>query len=365
MADTAEATRTASTDLAVMKPLTAAIVFAPGGVDAILEKITAEVRSVKTDISTPSGRQVVASLAYKVARSKTALDEMGKELVADWKKRSGAVDAERRTIRDKLDALKDEVRKPLNDWENADKLRIEAHEKAVLDIQALLDFGGQEASAAQLQERIDILAARPTRQWEEFHQRANEAVASVTASLTATRDMATKREAERAELERLRAEQIAREQKERDDRIAAEAAEKARLAAEAKARQEAEEVAARAEVERRRVEQEKADAIARAEKAEADKRAAAAKAEDDKRIAAEAAERDRLAAIENERRRVAEEKAVADAATAKREADKKHRTKINNEALAALILLGLTDDQGKAVVAAIARGEVPHVKISY
>src|SRR5258708_3289999 len=99
----------------------------------------------------------MASLASKVARSKTALNEMGKNLVSELKAKTGAIDSERRTIRERLDALKDEVRRPLTDWKNADKERIWAHEKAILDLEALLDFGGQEPSAVELHDRIEIL----------------------------------------------------------------------------------------------------------------------------------------------------------------------------------------------------------------
>jgi septal ring factor EnvC (AmiA/AmiB activator) len=352
-------------ELAVIKPLTAAMVFVPGGVDAILEKIAAEIRSFKPDISTQDGRAQIASIAYKVARSKTALDEMGKDLVAEWKSKAAAVDAERRTIREKLDALKEEVRKPLTDWENADKARIEAHEQAIRDIEALLLFDF-DPTAATLQERIDTLAQRPPRQWDEFCQRASAAISHVGKRLEDMHDVAVKREAERAELERLRAEQVAREQKERDDRIAAAAAEKARFEAEAVAKRAADEAAARAEAERQRIEKEKADAIARAERAEADKKAAAAKAEEDARQAAAAAERNHQAAIENERKRVADAQAAADVETARREADKKHRAKINNEALVAILkAAGISSEQGTNIVIAIAKGEVPHVKISY
>src|ERR1700676_4896268 len=93
--------------------LTPATVFAPGGVEGILSKIETEVRAIDRDISTPDGRENVKSLAYKVARSKTALDEMGKELVSGIKTQAATIDAERRTIRDRLDALKEEVRGPL------------------------------------------------------------------------------------------------------------------------------------------------------------------------------------------------------------------------------------------------------------
>src|SRR5690348_15385756 len=101
--------------------LTPATVFAPGGMEGIISKLEAEVRAIDRDISTPEGREAVKSLAYKVARSKTALDEMGKELVAGIKKQAGAIDADRKLARDRLDALKEEVRGPLTAWEEAEK----------------------------------------------------------------------------------------------------------------------------------------------------------------------------------------------------------------------------------------------------
>jgi hypothetical protein len=358
------AQKSESTDLAVVQKLTPAVVFAPGGVQDILDKITREVRSAQTDISTKAGREAVASLAYKVARSKTALDEMGKTLVADWKTKSAAVDAERRTIREKLDELKDEVRKPLTDWENAEKQRIADHEDAIVSIERMTQFDGP-VSAADIKCRIDALANRTPRQWQEFVQRASESSLRVGKALEDMHDIAVKREAEAAELARFRAEQIAREQKERDDKIAAEAAERARIEAETKAKREADEAAAKAETERKRVEQERADAIARAERAEADRKAAAAKAEQDAKDAAEAAERKQAAAIEAERKRIADDAAREARETTAREANIKHRTKINNEVLAALEQILPSKDLAKAVVTAIAKGEIPHTRIGY
>lgn len=51
-----------------------------GGIDPIIARIEAEVRSHVPDVTTKRGRDAIASLAYKVARSKTTLDEAGKSL---------------------------------------------------------------------------------------------------------------------------------------------------------------------------------------------------------------------------------------------------------------------------------------------
>lgn len=355
-----------SNDLAVIETISAEIVFVPGGVDAILEKITKEVRSIKTDISTAQGRAAVASLAYKVARSKTALDDMGKDLVSELKAKTGAIDAERRVIRQKLDDLKDEVRKPLTDWENADKARIDAHEAALAEIERTASFAVLEPSSDELASRIVYLSELPARDWQEFWARAKDALTAALGTLTKMHGSAVKRETERAELERLRREQAEREQRERDERIAAEAAERARLAAEAKAKREADEAAERAAAEQRRLDQERAAAEARAIKAEQDRIAAEQKSRDDAQAAAEAAERKRLQSIEDERARVAAIQAQEAAETSRREADKKHRAKINNEVVAALRkLAAISEDDAKLVVTEIARGTIPHTRISY
>ena len=58
---------------------------------------------------TEKGRKHFASVAYKVARSKTYIDDLGKNLVADAKKQISLVDAERKSIKDQLDLLKSEI----------------------------------------------------------------------------------------------------------------------------------------------------------------------------------------------------------------------------------------------------------------
>jgi colicin import membrane protein len=350
--------------LVTIETLTPETVFAPGGVEAIISKLEADVRSVKTDMSTASGRKEIASLAHKVARSKTALDDMGKDLVSGLKAQAGKIDAERRVIRDRLDALKDEVRKPLTDWENADKDRIAAHEQALATITQYLTLA-PTASTSELKGFLTEIGQIAQRDWQEFAARATGTVDEVRSRLNKALAESEKRDAEAAELARLRAEQAAREQAEREARIAAEAAAKAKAEAENKAKQDAEEATLRAERERNRVEQERAAAVARAEKAEADRKAAAERAEREAQEASERAERDRLAAIEAERKRVADAAAKEAAETAKREANKRHLAKINGAAVRAFVAGGMTEEAAKLAVTLIARRQIPAISISY
>ena len=74
---------------------------------------------------------------------------------------------------------------------------------------------------------------------------------------------------------------------------------------------------------------------------------------------------DRIAAVAAEQQRQADAKAAEEAAAKGREADKKHRAKVNGEALAALVTAGLSELAAKSAITAIAQGKVPHVKIEY
>ena len=244
---------------AVLEPraLVPAEVFATGGVRALLDKIEREVRAVRTDISTPAGRDQVRSLAYKVARSKTALDAMGKGLTDEWRARTDAVNAERRAIRDRLDALAEQVRKPLTEWEDAEKARVAGHERALAEMVEAPGYGATE-TAAELELRLSYLRSYPARDWREFAQRAADTLAAEIERTERLLAAARKREAEAAELARLRAEEAerarqeaARLQAEREARIAAEAAERAQRQAEERAAHDARVAAEQAEAERR------------------------------------------------------------------------------------------------------------------
>lgn len=302
------------TSLAILgpTPLNPVAIFQPGGVDSLLTRIKAAalLDASKLDISTAKGRAAIASLAMKVAKSKTALETMGKALGEDHYRQWKAIVAERNNIETELDALRDEVRKPLTDWENADKDRVQHHEEMLTEIMALAVFD-HEYTAAMVRQRIDHLNAMPARKWEEFQARADNALRLSSDSLKDMLAAAEKREAEQAELERLRAAEAARLQRERDEKIAQDAADKARKEAEEKA------------------------------------------------------EREKQEAIEAERQRVADAKAAEDAETARREADTKHKAKINNAVKDAIMALGIAEITAKAVVAAIAKGTIPHTKIEY
>ena len=353
----------AQTELAAVPPKESALqVFqAANGLDPYLRKIREEIDAFVPDVTTRKGREAIASIAYKVARSKTALDNVGKDLVAELKEIPKKVDAERKRMRDLLDAWQEEVRRPLNAWQAAEDDRIDKHNERLNWLKSLSDDLGSLASP-QLNGLIaEAEGMQLGPHWEEFEAEAATAKDKVLAELRAALKKREALEYEQAELARLRAESEAREQKEREERIAREAADRARLEAEQKAQSERE-AAQRRELELK-LQAEQAER-ARAQ-AEADRVAAEQRAEQERQAAARRAEQAAEQAREEERRR-------ADAAAAEivrqqeaRERDEAHRRTINRAALDAFIAGGMPESCAKQAVTLIAQRKIPNIAISY
>jgi len=310
-------------ELIVIETINAVEVFSDRrNLEPFLKDIEQVVMAHVPDLSTAQGRSDIASLSYKVAQTKVRLDSLGKKLVEDWKASAKRVDESRKLARDFLDDLKIKARQPLTDWEDAETVRIKA-EKLKLEIEQAHGEALAENSLFDRQKEIE-------RKEAEF--------ARIDAERRAKED----------------AERKVKEQTERDERIRVEAAEKAKNAAEeanAKAKAEAEKKIAEAKVNEERAKREKIEAI---EKAQRDQEAAVKEAERKAKVEAERKERDRL-----------ETEAREKAAVEKKAANAKHRAKINNEAVAGMVSLGVSSTLANALVAAIAAGNIAHVKILY
>jgi len=319
------------TDLVVIEPVNALAVFKSADqIEEILQKVEREVMSFVPDVTTAKGRKEIASLAYKVAQTKTYLDGLGKDLVAELKEVPKLIDANRKTVRDRLDALRDKSRQPYTDWE-AEQERIKQEEEARIAAEKL---------AAQI---------------ESDHEYA----------LLMDKDFDREKAEKEAEAERQR---IAREEE-----LKRQAAEKAKREAEEAAQREIEAAAARERVAllaKERAEQEAKEA---AERAEREKKEAAERAEREKqeaiaaeqRKAQEEADRIRREAEAKEKARLAEEQRIADEASA-RAANEKHRKAIGTAVVKALTeATSLSREQAIEVLCALKDNKIPHTSITY
>ncbi len=318
-------------DLVVIEKKNAMAVFTNNDqLDPLIEAIEKEALSLVPDVTTKKGRDAIASMAHKVARSKTYIDNAGKDLVAELKALPKQIDESRRVVRERLDALKDEVRRPLTEWE-AEQERIKAEEAMLaLHVEALAmneDFDRQLAARIESDHEMALLM--------------NDAF---------DREQAEKK----AEAERQR---IAREEEIKrlaEEKAKREAAEQAQREIDAAAAREREAILAK-----ERAECEQREAVERAER---EKQAAV---EAERRKAQEEADRIRREAEQREQARLAEEKRKVDE-QARREADVKHRKAVGTEIVKALLAnTSLTLDQAIEVLTAVKDGRIPHTGISY
>lgn len=307
----------------------------PDGLDPYLAAIREQVDAFNANpprLTSAAGRKQYAAMAHKIARSKTAIDNVGKELVAELKEVPRKIDASRKVWRDTLDEWKAEVRAPLDEWEREEARRqAEIDERVAAIKTAALDL--DELNLDGLRARLVATQAMDPELCGDF---AIEAFPAKQVAIEAIEKAIADEEARIAEAEAIalkEAEEAKKRQAEREKALEEQAAqrERERLEAAHKAEQEA--------AERKR--REEAEAVERKHREELEKLERAAKAEQE-RIAREAEE------------------------ARKREANKNHRAKINRAALQALVdNAGLDEAAARKVVQAIAKGQVPRVKMEY
>lgn len=188
-------------------------IFKAGGISPIIEAIRAEVSSEVPDTSTAKGRAEIASLAHKVAKSKTTLDAMGKALADDLNAQLKPINAERKIARDQLDLLKLEIRAPLTDWEwhelkakeefyaKKDAEKLAETVAADYEVAILMHEIYERDIAEQVANRAAIQAAEDERILKEQAER-DERIRQEAKSQEERRALAERAEEKRVQLER-------------------------------------------------------------------------------------------------------------------------------------------------------------------
>ncbi|WP_207877501.1 hypothetical protein [Pseudomonas sp. 32_A] len=355
-------------------------IYVTGGLKRFIEIAKAGAEGEIPDLTTRKGRERVASLAAQVSRHKTAVEKPGREYLKRLKEMPKVVEAELREFVNEMDALRDRVRQPLNDWQAKEDARVERHNSMIRHIEdcGLGLIGGTPQPFAllfrELEEKIIV-----DEKFEEFEAEAHRAKTTALAKLKASFEEHQKREAEQAELERLRreAEERAEQDRIRAAQEVAVEAERQRVAQQQQAEREAaarreQELLDQAAAQEREAENQRLQLKLQAEQAErarvqaeADRVAAEQRMEQERQAAARRQEEAAEQARQDERRR-------ADAAAAEilrqqeaRERDQAHKAKVMGEAKTALMSLNITEELARAIVLKIARREVPNVTINF
>lgn len=293
-----------------------------GEIEPILETIAKKARSLVANPDTPSGRVTIRKNAADVARTKTYIENEGKALADRQKEIPKLIDATRRKAREFMDALQEEVRQPLTNWENAEKSRVAALQARLLALTSLIELDG--ASLAEMEAKLaSAIATEIDTSWQEYETEARNAKDFVIGKLKKTI-------AERREFERLKAEECKR-------------IEAARIAEEKRLRDEAQ----------ARIEREKQEAVERA-----------------RQEVLQAAERDKRLALEAQAREAEKSREDRNPQPASRDlmsySERKHLAKIHRMVVSDLKeFASLTEEQASSVLVAIVNGRIGNVSIGY
>ena len=317
------------------------------------------------DYEDPQGNKDARSHVFQLRKTRTAIDKARKQEKESSLNYGRQVDAEAKDIMAEVELMIDVHSAPLKAIEAKEAARKQEIESKY-DLIISLGLVGINDSIAAIKVSIEKLAElTPDDSFDEFMAEATREHKKSSEALNAALESAVKAEAEKAELQKLRDEQAERDQLERDKRIAEDAVEDAVKAAEQKAEND------RLDAERK-LEGARIAAKESQDRAEREKQEAIMREEAAKRSAVEAEQRhaEELIRVAKE----AEAKAIRDTEAAaeverlaneKRESNKRHKAKINNESVACLVENGIDKKLAKEIIKLIAKKEIANVSISY
>ena len=196
--------------------------------DGLYNVVQAKARALVADVTTADGVSKIKSTARQIASIKKRVDDIGKDVVAELKDLPKQIDANRKKWREDMEALQEEIRKPVTEIENRqteiEEIRA-THGKLALS-------GSEEIKAAiESLDKIELTGDK----WKESLEDATAAVTAEKGALEVMLNAALKKEAEARELEELRKKQEEAERIIREQKIREEAERKARAEAEARA----------------------------------------------------------------------------------------------------------------------------------
>jgi len=351
--------------------------FTPEGMDLIIAEIQKEVADFTADIATKEGRAKIISMAAKIAKCKSPIKNLATELKEESKKLIDGVNSQWNRYEKAMDDLRDAVRKPVDEIEEREAKILKDRQDRLTDMLQKLSrknndyyysvsLGEATSASDSIYQDIEKVKNLLNFDWGDFSFKAETTANEIIAELKNRIVEIEKYEAEQAELTQLKKEKAEREKKDEEQRIAKEAEERAKKEAEDSIK---------------RAEQAKIDAENRARESERLAKEQAEKAElariQAEKKAKEEAERLAIEAVEKERQRVAENARKEAEASEKREANKRHRNKIEKKVLAdiQLFVRMMTETESigilsqneliSLIVKAVANGEIPNLTINY
>jgi hypothetical protein len=347
-------------------------IFGHNTLGQFVELARAAVINEVPDLSTDKGRKRIASVAATVSRSKTAVDAAGRAYLKKLKEMTKPIEAELRQFETDMDALRDEVRKPLNEWQAKVDAEEDRLQSGIDQVVARFTLPA-DATADEIRGALFGLEQEPLTA-EDFGHRLEEAEQKRAYGITLLTEQLAKRqqyESEQAELveNRRKIAELEEQKRIKDAADLAVANERARVEREQQEKRDADAKRVQdAQDNERRAKQALADAQQRAEdeRVQSQRRQDQAAADARQKVLDEQAEKDRqVQATLDQQRRDDEARA----------ANRAHCGAINKAAVDALMLVNLSAEglpegfmsqaEAKAIITAIIRGQIPAIAITY
>lgn len=313
-----------------VETLNALEIFTAEGADKLINEIKDRIVDFDADIETAEGRDLINTSAFQVGKVKNAIDKKRVSLVADEKAKLKTIDAAGGKIWDFLEEQQKRIRKPLDDYEAAEEKRILDREERIADILNLKTLAAMSSDVEKLKKFLQQARDLSVYEWQEFFDRAEETFTNVITFISTKFEATEKADADRKELEELRRKQREQEQKDRDEKI------------------------------RKDAEEETRKKIAE----ETEKKAAASVAPP--LYPAGAKPVNNIAYnTETKLGTISHASLNNDGSISLAVANIDTKAKINNDILASLTKLGLSNVSAKAVIVAIVNKQIPYVSINY
>ncbi len=206
------------------------IFTAPGLVPALLAAVRTEAaRDFTPDVTTAKGREAIKAQAFKVTKTKTYLEDLGKKEAARIKALVKPLDEGRKALWDGLEKIQAETRQPLTSWEETrDLLR---RKLSLIQNTPTALF---RADSIAIKTSIETVQATPTDEatWFELADEAAAIRRVTVATLQEMLEKALQAEEDARELQRLKDEETKRKQEARDEELSKQGEERAKLALE-------------------------------------------------------------------------------------------------------------------------------------
>jgi hypothetical protein len=204
--------------------------FTPEGMDLIIKKIENKVANFEANIATKEGRAKIISMAAKIAKCKSPIKNLATELKEESKKLIDGVNSQWNRYEKAMDELRDEVRKPVDEIEEREAKILKERQDRLAKIESYQSkafyqentpYCGNEGNKSASE--CYKLAADEVRDllnfdWCEFQFKAETLANEIIALLEDREITAKKQEVDRAELIQLKKEKAEREKKDAEEK---------------------------------------------------------------------------------------------------------------------------------------------------